>query len=351
MSQNNTYNKITINNTTYLKEEIDNLKIDNDVQSFLAQWWDESNTIELQTSGSTGEPKTIEVDKSQMIASAEQTIKFFNLQPEMTALLSLPTSFIAGKMMIVRAIIGELNLITVPITSTPLAWTNREIDFAAFTPMQISKELIQNSKNLSLLKTVIVGGGKINNELNNLLQNAPFKAYETYGMTETLSHVALRKANEIDKQNAFFPICEQYDFKVSASGTLMINAAEITNGWVTTNDLVRFNIDGSFSILGRSDNIINSGGIKHSPEEIENKISHLIKSPFFISSLPDTELEEEIILIIEGESNNENKLVEEMKIKLSKYEQPKSIYYLPKFAYTTSGKIKRQETTEMVKRG
>ncbi len=343
----NKYDSILINNIIYKKDDISKI-IDPNLANFLSEWWNDSDKIKVETSGSTGKSKIIEINKSQMIASAKNTIIFFNLQPGMTALLSLPISFIAGKMMVIRAIIGKLNLIIVPPTSTPVSWIKREIDFAAFTPMQIYKELHIQSENLSLLKTVIIGGAAINNELNNLLQDAPFKAYETYGMAETLSHVALRKANGLDKQAAFFPINELFDFKMSATGTLMINAPEVTNGWIMSNDIARFNKDGSFTIIGRNDNIINSGGIKQSPEDIENKISSLISSNYFISSIPHKELGQQIILIIEGDNINQQKLTEEIKAKLNKYEQPKAIYYLSKFIYTKSGKIRRKETTEMV---
>lgn len=340
-------NSITINNITYSKTELSKIA-DKKLVTFLSEWWDDSEKIKITTSGSTGNAKTIEVHKSQMVASANNTIYFFNLKPNMTALLSLPTTFIAGKMMIVRAIVGGLNLITTPATSTPLSWINREIDFAAFTPMQIFKELKQNSRNLSLLKTVLIGGGHISNELNNMLQSASFKAYETYGMAETLSHIALRKANGLDRQRAFFPVSDTFDFKIGPTGTLLINAPEITNSWITTNDIAKFNKDGSFTIIGRIDNVINSGGIKHSPEEIENKISPIINQPFIISSLPHAELGEQIILIIEGANIDENKLMESIKSKLTRFEQPKAIYFVPKFIYTDSGKIKRKETRAII---
>ena len=340
----NNETSITINHHTYTKDEI--LKgvvgIDPQLIGFLQLWWNDSKTIFVQTSGSTGMPKKMEVPKSAMITSASKTLQYFKLKPGMSALLALPLSFIAGKMMVVRALVGGLNLITVTPSGNPLNWLNEPVDFAAFTPMQMINELEISSLKLQYLKLVIIGGGKVSDELNNRLQNVGFLAFETYGMTETLSHVALRRINGSKRQTSFFPL-EGVEMMINADGCLAINFPGVTNTLIVTNDLAKFNQDGSFSLLGRADHIINSGGVKIFPEEVESKLGSILKIPFIISALPHKKLGQQVVLITEGEVPDSQKIMLKIESLVSKFEVPASIFSVNKFSRTESGKVRRQE--------
>ncbi len=343
--QNINIESITINNRSYTKEEVlkESVGMEPQLKEFLQQWWNDSKTLSVQTSGSTGVPKKIEVLKSAMITSASKTVQYFKLKPGRSALLALPLSFIAGKMMVVRALVGGLNLITVTPSGNPLNWLNEPVDFAAFTPMQMMNELDKNPIKLQYLKLVIIGGGKVSDALNNRLQNVGFLAFETYGMTETLSHVALRRINGLKRQTSFFPL-EGVEMMVNAEGCLVINFIGVTNTQIVTNDLAKFNKDGSFTLLGRADHIINSGGVKISPEEVEGKLEGILEVPFIISALPHTKLGQQVILITEGVIPcSQEELISKIQKRVSKFEVPASIFSVKKFSRTESGKVRRQE--------
>jgi len=260
----------------------------------------------------------------------------------MTALICLPTSYIAGKMMVVRAIMGQLNLITFPPSSHPLKLINTIIDFAAFTPMQIMNEIKMASPELKYLKKIIIGGGKVNALLDEMLQSQNFEAYETYGMTETLSHIALRRINGKNKQKAFMPL-NNIKLLTDNRGCLTINIPDITKDFIISNDIAEILSDGSFIIKGRADNIINSGGIKISPEDLEEKIHHLLPMPFIFSSIKNENLGQQLVLVIEKETDFSAGLLIKIKNILPKHQAPKHIYVLNNFPRTTSGKIKRKQ--------
>lgn len=345
------YLYITINSKKYSRDEVfaDATLIDKPLRNFLLQWWNNSSFITVQTSGSTGTPKKMEVPKSALIVSASKTLQFFDLKPDMTALLALPLDFIAGKMMVVRALVGGLNLISTPVSGLPLGSLKEQIDFAALTPMQMMNELEQVPNKLSLLKLVIIGGGKVSKGLDNRLQRVDFAAFETYGMTETLSHVALRRINGVEREKAFTPLSDVH-LSVDGGGCLLIDFKGVTDGLIATNDLVNFNRDGSFSILGRVDNIINSGGIKISPENVEAKLDGVIEVPFIISALPHDKLGEQLIIITEGAVLNRERVFSKISKQLSKFEHPAAIYSVQKMSRTESGKIRRKETLNLLKK-
>jgi O-succinylbenzoic acid--CoA ligase len=246
-----------------------------DLQSFLYAWFSDGSNITLQTSGSTGEPKMISVSKQAMVESAKRTLAFFNLKPNQSALLCLPVFFIAGKMMVVRALVGQLNLIAIAPSASPLKDLNETVDFAAFTPLQMMNELKQlNNSKLNLLRKVIIGGGAVGDELEVMLKHQPFEAYETYGMTETLTHVALRRINGPNPQKYFHPL-NNVKLSCDERGCLMSDVSGVTDGLIVTNDFAEIQPDGSFCITGRIDNVINSGGLKIQPEKIEALIATL----------------------------------------------------------------------------
>lgn len=308
---------------------------------FISEWLNDNPFVTVKTSGSTGKPKTMQVAKSAMLQSAFNTLNFFSLKPEMSALLCLSCDYIAGKIMVVRAFAGNLNLIPGPVTGTPLSSIQEKVDFAALTPLQMSNELGQHPSKVHLLKTVILGGSSVGEELTKQLQNQPFEAWETYGMTETLSHIALRCINGSDQEQYFTPL-PHISVSLDKRGCLTIDAPGITQQEVVTNDIAEVLPNGKFRIKGRIDNIINSGGIKISPEEVENQISDIVRKPFFISSLPHSQLGNELILVIEEQPEDEILLLEKIKKAVPPYHAPRKILVRNPLPRTGTGKIKRR---------
>ncbi|URW78895.1 AMP-binding protein [Xiashengella succiniciproducens] len=343
------YNTIKINGFNYSLSTLDRLKEreGEDVLGFLKAWANEDALLTMYTSGSTGTPKEIRVSKAAMINSALKTLKFFNLKPGMSALLCLPANYVAGRMMLVRALVGNLDLIAVKPSSHPLADIDRVVDFAAFTPMQMLNELKLGSPALLHLRDVIIGGAKVDSELDRLLQKVEFKAYETYGMTETLSHIALRRINGKERTDGFVPLPD-VRLSLDDRSCLCIDAKGICDQLLVTNDIAEIREDGSFLITGRADNIINSGGIKHSPEAIENKIVHLVDVPFAISHIPHSTLDRQIVLVCQGKPSDMATLPERIKKLVKRYEMPAAIYIVDSFPLTESGKIKRTQLASLI---
>lgn len=311
-----------------------------EVSEFIAEWQRSSASIIVQTSGSTGTPKSIELLKSHMIASAEMTGRFFNLEKGHRILLNMSPKTIGGIMIIVRAIVLKLELIVIDVTSTPLLQLNEHVDFAAMVPMQV-ESCIQNCPNkFNSIKTLIIGGGQISSNLAEKLKSLRCEVYHTFGMTETISHIALRNIKDTDVE---FNILD--DVVIHAENySLVINAPSLGISNLVTNDLVEITSKTSFKWLGRSDFAINSGGIKIIPSVIEEKLDGIIQSNFFSIGIPDQKLGQKHILVIEG--NPEYILKKSDFEFLDKYVIPKEIYFLDKFIYTISGKINKLQTIE-----
>lgn len=307
---------------------------------FVSEWLNDAPFVLVKTSGSTGTPKTIKVAKSAMLQSAFNTLSFFKLKKDQTALLCLPCDYIAGKMMVVRAFAGNLNLLILPVSGTPLSNLQCPADFAALTPLQMSNELKANPEKMQLLRTVILGGSATGEELTRQLQHKPFEAWETYGMTETLSHIALRPINSPKKETYFSPL-PNVTVHLDNRGCLTIDVPGISAEPIVTNDLAEITSNGKFRILGRIDNIINSGGIKISPEEIEAQIARLISFPFFISSIPHPQLGQELVLVMEKKPQNESHLLGEIRKIVPPHHAPRKIIVRNPLPRTENGKIKR----------
>jgi O-succinylbenzoic acid--CoA ligase len=299
---------------------------------FLLDWFDGKSYIEMQTSGTTGKPKTISVSKQAMVNSALATGDFFGLEPGNKALHCLPVKYVAGKMMLVRAMILGLELEFVAPSSHPLENNDKNFDFIAMVPLQA-----QNSVDkLKRVKKMIVGGAKINNSLEKQLIKQKTEAYETYGMTETITHIAAKKVGE-----KAFTVLPNVTISYDDRNCLVIHAPRISDEIIVTNDLVELVNENQFVFLGRIDNVINSGGIKLIPEQIEEKLIGKIDARFFITSKSDKELGEKVVLVIEGENQS---IDETVFSELDKYEKPKEIVFVPKFKETNSGKIMRKES-------
>lgn len=302
------------------------------VGDFLLDWFDSKNSIEMQTSGTTGEPKLINVSKQAMVDSALATGDFFDLQPGNKALQCLPVKFVAGKMMLVRAMILGLDLEFVAPSSHPLRNNEIDYDFVAMVPLQSQNSLPE----LKSVKKMIVGGAAINKALEKQLLKLPTEVYETYGMTETITHIAARKLGE-----KAFTVLPNVTISYDDRNCLVIHAPRISDEVIITNDIVELVNENQFIFIGRMDNVINSGGIKLHPEQIEEKLASKIHQRFFIASKPDNELGEKVVLVIEGEKEEFDDTLYET---LDKYEKPKEIIFFPRFKETGSGKIMRKET-------
>lgn len=319
--------------------------------NFLLEWLDEKDHIIVQTSGSTGKPKEIKVFKEHMANSARATGKFFKSEEGTTALLCLSANYIAGKMMLVRAMVLGWKIDMVPPRTNPLDTVYKQYDFCAMVPLQLDNSI----NRLHLIKRLIVGGGPVSENLKELVQSVKTKIFETYGMTETVSHIAARRINpkKKDKKDAgFFKALPNITLSTDSRNCLIIKAPQLNENTIVTNDVVELKTYKKFLWKGRYDNVINSGGIKLYPEEIETKLQLLIGHRFFISSMPDDVLGDKVILIIEQEYKKMAYVTLQEGIHnlktLGKYEIPKEIYFLPQFIETENGKMQRSKTLEMI---
>lgn len=314
---------------------------------FIREWDSYSLEIELKTSGTTGVPKSFKFNKSQLEASAKMTGRFFDFKQGESLLLNLSPDYVAGKLMIVRAIVHNMNLIVAPLKSDPFAELNElpfKIKLAAFVPMQIH-EICSNENSLRIfnqLENVLIGGGALNKNLEDKIALQNPKCYATFGMTETLTHFALRP---VDGQTDFYTCLPGVQISVDNTGCICIEKNEIVSQKIVTHDVVELLDKNSFRWLGRSDNLINSGGIKIQPELIENKIAHLIPVPFYVTSKKDERLGEKVVLILESEVSPENEkdLLLQLKNELPSYHAISEIICLNKIERTDNGKIIRRK--------
>ena len=305
---------------------------------FIAKWVDSSSDITLQTSGSTGAPKTILMSKLAMVNSAIATGTYFKLIPGNLALACLPFDYIAAKMMFVRAYVLGLELDCINPTSNPLETVSKSYDFCAMVPLQLENSI----EHLQFINTLIVGGAKLSEGLKTKLKNVSTAIYETFGMTETVSHIAVKN---ISKSSPLFEVLPSVTVGVDARNCLIINAPHLVSTPIQTNDVVKLHSITTFEWLGRFDTIINSGGIKISPEQLEQQLEGFIEERFFITSQKDRSLGEIIVLVIERTTPHTTVNFDV----LEPIKRPKRIYYVDRFKETVSRKINRQETFDLIK--
>lgn len=308
--------------------------------NFLAEWYDRRDYIEVKTSGSTGEPKTISLKKDFVAESALRTIRFFKLKAGDRILHCLPARYIAGKLMVVRALVGGLDLHVVdPAADFAILQSGLHFKFAAMVINQVDKLWKLPNCHLDFL---LLGGSSIPIPLEAKLQKVHTACYSSYAMTETATHIALRRLNG-DVPDTFYHCLDGIRVGLSDTGCVRIEMAGLEDGVLQTNDLGELKDERTFRILGRADNRIISGGLKLSPEELEKKLENLIELPFFISSKPDERLGARLVLIVEGEENPEliAQLRESCKERLTRYEQPREIIFTAQLPRTGNGKIKR----------
>jgi o-succinylbenzoate---CoA ligase len=337
---------IQINGKHYNNENLLSID-DSEIRAFLEEWGNEELSISVKTSGSTGKPKLIHLLKSDMIASAKLTGVYFNLENTQIALLCLPVKYIAGKMMLVRAMILGLGLISVKPSSNPIIDCVQSINFAAMTPMQVKTVLDQSPDKLNLIEQLIIGGAPVDSLLESKLQEVKTHCFSTYGMTESITHVAVKKLNGENKSK-YFEALPNITFQCNKDDCLILKTPHLSLSTITTSDIVKIIDKQTFMFIGRIDNIINSGGIKIHPEELETRVFKLFYNErFFFSSLPDELFGERLVLIIESE-NNISDLESRLEKLLGKFEMPKMIFYIDSFLETKTRKLDRIKTLQSV---
>ena len=330
-----------------------------EIYPFLKTWFSEEAYITVKTSGSTGIPKDIKLEKSKMMNSALATGAFFELKENTTALLCLPTEYIAGKMMLIRALTLGWQLDIISPTSFPLRGMKKLYDFSAMVPLQLENSI----NSLHQIKKLIVGGGVVSNQLQDKIQSSSCSVFATYGMTETITHIAVKRLNNfssLQKNNSnessqkdFYQTLPNVEIYKDVRNCLVIKAPKVSNEVIFTNDIIHLVADDQFEWLGRLDNVINSGGVKLHPEKIEEKLSKIISKRFFVAGITDDKLGQKLVLMIEQPfASLEAEVALKLKIKqlksLTKFEIPKEIYFVANFIDTETNKIQRTKTLELL---
>ncbi|MDD2820929.1 MAG: AMP-binding protein [Flavobacterium sp.] len=337
----NVHNKFKLNGFHLTKEDLIRIAYsfikegdyyEKPLGDFILDWFDDKTYLEINTSGTTGSPKIIKVDKQAMVNSALATGDFFGLVPGNKVLHCLPTNYVAGKMMFVRSFILGLDMEFVAPSSNPLEFIDETFDFCGMVPLQAKNSINQ----LHNIKKLIIGGVKIHKSLEQELVKLPIEIYETYGMTETITHIAAKRIGA----DAFTTL-PNVTVSVNENQCLVIDAKKISSEKIVTNDIVNLISDTQFIWVGRYDNVINSGGIKLIPEKIEEKLSTLIPRRYFVHGEADATLGEKLVLFIEGEPIE---IADSVFDVLDRYEKPKDIVFIPKFKQTATGKIIRNES-------
>ena len=323
-----------------------------EILEFVVEWSNRKEWVEARTSGSTGRPKNIKIKKEQILASAQRTLNTLALSPGDGALLCLPNRFIGGKMMIARSIIGELDLYITENTAKPQLPEDVDIAFAAVVPYQMHNILKDKeaSDRWKRVKKIIIGGGHVDKTLEAKLRDWPNEIYESFGMTETISHVALRRLSGTSSVEPF-ELLENISIELDDRGCMILHSETLPNNPTPTNDLIKLEGENKFHWLGRADNLINSGGVKIIPEVIEKIIKPLINTRFFIAGISDEALGEKVCLVLESmplSSSDEELLIKDLREELSKYEVPKEVHYIDAFVETETGKINRKKTLKKV---
>lgn len=319
---------------------------------FISQWHDANDTVPVYTSGSTGKPKLMMAEKARMEASARMTCKALGLKPGDKALVCLPMDYIAGKMMVVRSIVCGLDMICVPPSGHPLSDVDSDIDFAAMVPMQVYNSLADGDqcRKLKKIKNILIGGGAIDKEMEAELKTFPNAVWSSYGMTETLSHIALRRIDGNGYSQWYEPL-PGVEISLADNGCLVIDAPLVCPQTLYAHDVAV--IDDStgkkrFRILGRLDNVICSGGVKIQIEEVEQALAPHLSKPYIITKRPSKKFGEEVVLLTED--LNIDSVAEICRRVLPHYWQPKAVMHVDKVPMTGTGKPARAEAERMVLR-
>lgn len=321
------------------------------LDEFLEEWNNPSPYVHVQTSGSTGAPKPMLVEKQRMLNSARITCDFLGLREGDTALLCMSLDYIAGKMMVVRSIERGLKLTTVAPSGHPLSTPHSPLDFAAMVPMQVynSLQVPEEKERLMRIRHLIIGGGAIDDALAAALRTFPNHVWSTYGMTETLSHIALRRLNGPEASEWYTPF-PSVKVSLNEDHCLVIDAPLVCATRLVTNDIAELS-SGSvpsmkFRILGRKDNVICSGGIKIQIEEVERQLRPHLQAPFLITKRPDAKFGEVVVLLTEGTVPEAKEVC--LRI-LPKYHQPRVYLHVDQIPLTATGKPARQQAEQLAR--
>ncbi len=322
------------------------------LEEFLTEWNSPCPTVTVHTSGSTGQPKAMQVEKTRMRASARMTCDFLGLTSGTTALLCMDLRYIGAKMMVVRALERHLKLVTVAPGGHPLASLPEEyrapgsIHFAAMVPLQVYNTL-QDPQEAALLQSVnhiIIGGGAIDAALERKLKHFPHHVWSTYGMTETLSHIALRRLNGREASPYYVPF-PGVSLSVDANQCLIIHAPSVCSGPLHTHDRVELLPDQRFRVLGRADNVIVSGGVKIQIEEVEDTLRPFLAAPFLITKAADEKFGECVVII--SEETDMAELSEICTNTLPRYWVPRRYLHTDRIPLTPNGKPARAEAERL----
>lgn len=318
------------------------------INSFIDELRNDAPFITCHTSGSTGSPKAIRISKEALVLSAENTIGFFDLKPKYKASLCISVDFIAGKMMLVRALIGGMHLEVYPANAS-IGDHLLPSDFIALFPIQLQG--IMNTRGglakLKQCRNILIGGAQISKELEKELIKNKITVYQSYGMTETVSHIALKKTGYL--QETHYKAIEGVSFK-TLDDCLIIHYPKMSTTVIKTNDLVELKDAHHFKWIGRNDFVINSGGYKISPEIIEDKIQTILSNEILLTGINDSEFGEKVGLIIKGKKDSINIRKADLKSILHPYEIPKMVTFISSFERTSNGKLDRKKTASKIKK-
>ncbi|ASS48884.1 MAG: hypothetical protein A3D31_05900 [Candidatus Fluviicola riflensis] len=330
---------------TQFKYRTTDLRIREEIEQFVNEWNVGKSIFEVKTSGSTGNPKTIQLTREQLIASAQRTLDFFQLKPGNTALLGLSPATIGGKMMIVRALIGDLTLIVTDPSAFPTTalLSGEKLDFCPMVPLQLKQLLEYAPAVFDQIKTILIGGSPLSSELEKALQEVHQRCFVGFGMTETVSHIALRKLG-----TPYYSALKGVSFS-EENDQLVITDSLLHIDQLKTTDIIRLIDTQTFEWMGRADFAINSGGIKLHPELIEKELSHLIPGPFFIAGEADDTFGEICILILDDCTLSPSLEVIQTfcKERIGPYTFPKKVY-TSAIVFNQGGKINRLQTLQQL---
>lgn len=317
------------------------------LDEFVSDWQSDSPTLLVHTSGSTGKPKPMLVEKRRMEASARITCGFLGLRAGDTALLCMPLDFIAGKMVVVRSLVWGLQLMAVEPSGHPLKGLTESPTFAAMVPMQVynSLKVEEERRLLRDIKHLIIGGGAVNSDMAEELRGFPNAVWSTYGMTETLSHIALRRLSGAEASEWYEPF-DGVGVTTSADGCLVIDAPAVCAQPLVTNDIAEIAPDGRrFRIRGRRDNVVCSGGLKLQIEEMEARLQPHLNVPYMISKRPDDKFGEAVVLL--AVTDDMESVCEVCRKHMPRYEQPRYFLAVSELPMTSTGKPARAEAMKL----
>lgn len=334
------FNNLNINKLSFHTE------FEKKVENFLEEWVSNGEMVKVQTSGSTGVPKIFDIEKKKMINSAVMTCNFLGLKEGDKALLCLPVEYISGKMMVVRSMERKLKLIVTEPSLNPVGHLDEEIDFCAMTPLQVENSLDQ----LHLIKNLIIGGAAVSESLKNKIRKINLKnsnrIFETYGMSETLSHIGLKQL--MPESEEYFTVFENVSISLDERGCLTLFAPNVNDEVLKTNDLVEIKNDKKFKFLGRIDNVINSGGAKIFPEALETLVKKGISNEVIFLGLPDESLGQKLVLVVEGKESGRLRETISQILFEKKFHKPKEVIFVNTIPRTPNGKVSRIELTKLV---